>query len=413
MNTRPDRRGATGIGALRRRTLAAFAIIGVLVSGTVAGSALSPAYATDWPTWADVAAVRNDQAATAAKVAEIKSLLAALQAEADRTAADAEAKGAIWRELDQNYQEAALRESVLRSQAEAAQAVADESKRNAGQMYALIARTGNRDLTATLLVSSGTEGDLLLDHLGLANKLSQQAQSIFDKAIQDSNTAQAQTDLADEQAKILEELKLVAEKAFNEARVAAEAAAAALEAQQVHKAELEAQLVVLAEQRAATEADYLSGVRERIGSGASLDAGEISLSGWARPASGEITDSFGMRLHPVYGTWRLHTGTDIGAYCGQNIYAAHGGTVVYAGRNGTYGNWVEIDHGDGIHTGYAHIVDGGILVSYGQVVDVGTNIAKVGTTGASTGCHLHYEVRIDGRAVDSVPFMRDQGITIG
>ena len=66
-----------------------------------------------------------------------------------------------------------------------------------------------------------------------------------------------------------------------------------------------------------------------------------------------------------------------------------------------------------MQTAYGHIVSGGTLVSYGQSVDVGQNIAKVGTTGTSTGCHLHFEVRIWGSAIDSVPFMAGQGITIG
>jgi murein DD-endopeptidase MepM/ murein hydrolase activator NlpD len=162
-----------------------------------------------------------------------------------------------------------------------------------------------------------------------------------------------------------------------------------------------------------TEADYLAGVRATIAAAADLGAGEISATGWARPAAGRITSGFGYRVHPKYGTWRLHTGTDIGAACNNNIYAAHSGTVVYAGWYGTYGNWVLIDNGDGISTGYAHIVNGGIKVQVGQEVGVGQPIAKVGTTGASTGCHLHYEVRINGVATDSVPFMRNQGITIG
>lgn len=413
MNTKRELRAKAGFSGMRHRVVATLAVLGVLVSGSVVGAASSPAAATDWPTWADVAAARNDEARAKKEIARITSLLSQLEADVARTAADAEAKGEIWREADQQFQEAALREANLRTQAEAAQKTADESKRNAGQMYALIARSGNQDITATLLVSSGQEGDLLLDHLGLANKLSQQAQSIFDKAIQDANTAQAQTDLADEQARILEELKLVAEKAFNEARDAAQKAADALETQQTRKGELEAQLVVLKENRAATEADFIKGIKERTGSGAQLGPDEISLSGWARPLSGYITDPYGYRVHPVYGTWRLHTGTDIGAGCYSNIYAASSGTVVYAGRNGTYGNWVEIDHGNGIHTGYAHIVDGGILVRYGQSVEVGTHIAEVGSTGASTGCHLHFEVRVNGVAIDSVPFMRKQGITIG
>jgi murein DD-endopeptidase MepM/ murein hydrolase activator NlpD len=86
---------------------------------------------------------------------------------------------------------------------------------------------------------------------------------------------------------------------------------------------------------------------------------------------------------------------------------------VYAGPNGTYGNYIRVDHGGGITTGYAHIVNGGIGVNVGQNVSAGTRIASVGSTGASTGCHLHFEVRLNGVAVDPVAYLRDRGIRLG
>lgn len=410
MNIRLTRWGAPKKSGPRTRGIAAFAVLALFATGAVVASA--PAYAVDYPSWADVAAARNNEAAAQNQIAQIQSLLAGLQAEVTRSAADAEAKGTVYRDADQKFQEAAQRASQLQTQADAAQAKADTSKQSAGQMYALIARTGNSDLTATLLVNTGKSSGLL-DHLGMANKLSEQAQAIFNKAIQDSNTAQALTDQANVAKSILQTLKDAAEKAFQDAQAAATAAATALATQQEHQAQLQQQLIVLTENRAATEADFIAGIKARTGSGAALDGAEISLSGYGLPAYGPITDNYGYRYPHIPGTNDFHSGTDIGAGCGNNIYAAHSGTVVYAGRNGTYGNWIEIDDGDGISTGYAHIVDGGILVSIGQSVDVGTNIAHVGSTGASTGCHLHFEVRVGGQAVNAVPFMADQGITIG
>jgi murein DD-endopeptidase MepM/ murein hydrolase activator NlpD len=99
--------------------------------------------------------------------------------------------------------------------------------------------------------------------------------------------------------------------------------------------------------------------------------------------------------------------------CGATIRAAHAGTVTYAGWSGSWGYYVAIDHGDGTGSGYAHIQAGGIGVRIGQEVSPGQPIAKVGTTGASTGCHLHFIVRVRGQVVDPVPFMRNQGITLG
>jgi murein DD-endopeptidase MepM/ murein hydrolase activator NlpD len=109
----------------------------------------------------------------------------------------------------------------------------------------------------------------------------------------------------------------------------------------------------------------------------------------------------------------LHAGVDLAPGCGSAIYAAHEGRVIYSGPNGTFGNYVKIDHGGGWTTGYAHIVSGGIRVKVGDNVSAGTRIASVGSTGASTGCHLHFEVRRNGTAQNPVPFMRDRGITLG
>jgi murein DD-endopeptidase MepM/ murein hydrolase activator NlpD len=388
------------------------AALATLVAGTILGFTRDAAWATDYPTWSDVAEVRNDEAATKAKIAQIEGMLAGLKAEAARTQADAEAKGLIWQEADLLFQEAAFKAANLQEQADAANKVATESEQRAGQWAAQLVRSGGGDLTANLLANAGDADDLLYG-LGMSSKISGQAYAIYEGALVDRNTAQSLTDQADVAKKELEELKLIAEKAFAEAQAASNAAAAALDEQLANQATLEQQLIVLKERRAATEADYLAGVRERIGTGASLDAGEISLTGWARPAAGRITDSFGPRIHPVFGGYSFHRGTDIGAGCGANIYAASGGTVIYAGYNGGLGNFVLIDHGGGVATGYAHIVSGGILVRYGQSVDVGTHIAEVGTTGTSTGCHLHFEVRINGSVTDAVPFMANQGITIG
>jgi murein DD-endopeptidase MepM/ murein hydrolase activator NlpD len=87
--------------------------------------------------------------------------------------------------------------------------------------------------------------------------------------------------------------------------------------------------------------------------------------------------------------------------------------VTYAGWNGTLGNYVQIEHGDGTSSGYGHIVSGGILVGYGQWVNAGQQIARVGSTGASTGCHVHFIIRVHGRLTNPVPFMRDRGVLLG
>lgn len=415
MNHKRISAGASKLGGQRSRLHRAAATLGALaflVSGSIIATPNS-ASAVDWPTWADVAAARNNETATAAAVAHIESLLGGLRAEAERTQADAQVKGNAYGIADQNFQDAAHRAAELQEQADAARAVAAASEQRAGQMAAQLVRSGDGNNIAATLFAQAGEADGLLYGLEMAGKVSEQIAKIRDQAVQDRNSAQAQTDAADEAKRILEELRIIAEKAFQEAQAASILAADALAAEEAHRNELAAQLIVLKENRAATEADYLKGVQERFNSGASLDAGEISLTGWARPASGYISSSYGWRVNPVSGAWAFHAGTDIAASCGQNMYAASSGTVVYAGWNSGYGNFIQIDHGNGISTAYGHILNGGILVSIGQNIGVGTHIAEVGSTGNSTGCHLHFEVRQNNVAIDNVSFMANQGIRLG
>ncbi len=122
------------------------------------------------------------------------------------------------------------------------------------------------------------------------------------------------------------------------------------------------------------------------------------------PASGPITDPFGMRMHPITHRWRMHTGMDIGAPMGSTITAAAGGRVIYAGWEGGYGNTIIIDHGGATSTLYGHCSQ--LFVSEGQDVARGQAIGAVGSTGESTGPHLHFEIRINGTPVDPASRLR-------
>lgn len=118
---------------------------------------------------------------------------------------------------------------------------------------------------------------------------------------------------------------------------------------------------------------------------------------WPTPSSYRVTSDFGQRIHPVTGQSSFHGGIDIGASQGADIEAADGGTVIWADYKGTYGNCVMIDHGSGLVTLYAHASE--LLVSNGDKVSQGQVIAYVGSTGRSTGPHLHFEVRKNGSRV--------------
>ncbi|SHI74515.1 Septal ring factor EnvC, activator of murein hydrolases AmiA and AmiB [Dethiosulfatibacter aminovorans DSM 17477] len=115
---------------------------------------------------------------------------------------------------------------------------------------------------------------------------------------------------------------------------------------------------------------------------------------WPAPGYYRITSPYGMRPHPLYGYWSMHTGVDVGVPMRSNIVAPNSGVVTYAGWYGAYGNIVLIDHGGGISTLMAHNTS--VLVTEGQSVTKGQIVSYSGTTGMSTGPHLHFEVRVNG-----------------
>ena len=122
---------------------------------------------------------------------------------------------------------------------------------------------------------------------------------------------------------------------------------------------------------------------------------------WPLPAANNIvTCVYGMRVHPITGVYKLHTGVDLRATSGTKIYAANSGTVITSKYNTAYGNYVVIDHGGGIATLYAHMTKR--LVKEGEKVKQGQVIGYVGSTGYSTGPHLHFEIIKDGDYVDPV-----------
>ncbi|MDS0525054.1 peptidoglycan DD-metalloendopeptidase family protein [Clostridium sp. SHJSY1] len=137
--------------------------------------------------------------------------------------------------------------------------------------------------------------------------------------------------------------------------------------------------------------NLFNNINNKINVENNISSGEAFLM----PANGPISSPYGPRVHPIFGTNGFHTGIDIAAGNNSPIYASKSGKVVFAGVQSGYGNTVIIDHGSGIQTLYAHC--NSISVSNGQAVTRGDVIAKVGSTGNSTGPHLHFEVRLNGK----------------
>ena len=127
-------------------------------------------------------------------------------------------------------------------------------------------------------------------------------------------------------------------------------------------------------------------------------AGQAESSGLMAPVAGHITSGFGMRYHPILHYERFHAGLDFGAAYGSPIVAAANGQVVAAGWAGGYGHEVQIAHGGGVITLYGHMSE--IVARSGEMVRQGQVIGYVGSTGLSTGPHLHFEVRVNGQAVN-------------
>jgi murein DD-endopeptidase MepM/ murein hydrolase activator NlpD len=133
--------------------------------------------------------------------------------------------------------------------------------------------------------------------------------------------------------------------------------------------------------------------------------GEAESLPFRNPAPGrEITSLFGNRKDPFFGRLALHTGVDFRFAPGEKVTATAPGKVISAGWAGGYGNMVEVDHGNGISTRYGHMTE--ILVKVGDTVKTGGIVGLAGSTGRSTGTHLHYEVREDGHPIDPLYFVR-------
>jgi len=125
---------------------------------------------------------------------------------------------------------------------------------------------------------------------------------------------------------------------------------------------------------------------------------------WPVPSSKTIDSRFGMRFHPIFKKYKMHTGVDIDASYGASIVAANNGIVIYSGWEDGYGYTVIVDHGGGITTLYAHCSK--LLVGKGEKVRKGQTIAQAGSTGTSTGTHLHFEVRIDGNVTNPLDYIK-------
>jgi murein DD-endopeptidase MepM/ murein hydrolase activator NlpD len=409
---------------VRSRSTAFITVFSLLIAGLIVGGSSEAASATSYPSWQDVQNARASETAKKNEIATIQGLLSSLQSALAAAQALATQRGVEAQQAQQNLDDAAAKVKTLEDQAGDARKSAEQSKQKAGAVAARLAESGADGLSARLFFDGHPQD--LLSELGLESVVKDQSNGVYKKAVQAENTAQSLTDQAKVKKAALKVLYDASAKALADAAAAQQQAAAALDAQTQHQADLTAQLATLTSSVNQTEAQYAAGAAAAAAAraaaeaathpaaGPGVPAGQVTSSGWTRPAGGHISSPYGYRVDPVSHQYALHAGTDLAAGCNSPIYAAHSGTVTYAGRYGGYGNYIAIsnDDGSGYGTAYGHIVDGGILVHVGQSVDVGQNIARVGSTGMSTGCHLHFEIHHGGLTQDPVPFMRARGVEL-
>ena len=424
-----------------RRGLALTSVVAAMTLLVTLVAPVTPARAVDYPSWQDLQNAKANTSAAAAQVTAIENLIAGLQVQVQETQAAAEKSASELEDAQREFDDATRRAEDIQKQADDSKAKADAATKQAGQLAAQLYRTGGTDLSVNLFLEGegdGADADLLLAKLGNMSKLVERSSDVYDQAQSAMNNAQSLGDQAKVAQAEREGLRVAAEAALVAAQAAAEAAANALAESEAKSIELEQQLQFMRDAQATTTAGYEAGVAERarleaIRVAAEAEAarvavaaaaaarggsgGTVSMSGWGVPASGRITGGYGPRS-TICGdggqcSGSFHYATDLGTGCGAPLYAAHAGVVTWAGRLGTYGNFVKISHGDNVSTGYAHIRDGGYNVSVGQSVSAGQLIASSGRTGAANGCHLHFEVWIGGNRINPVPFMADRGAALG
>lgn len=217
------------------------------------------------------------------------------------------------------------------------------------------------------------------------------ASFVNEQAVIAQRTSTLSEEMQKEQQRIMEEQKRIQE----EQRLAEEK-------RQREEAEAAARAEAAAKVETSSSKSNSSSTNTKPSNNASASRPAQSNSSWTRPARGRRTSTYGMRKHPLTGKSKLHSGIDIAG--GGPIVAARAGKVVQATYSGGFGYTVLIDHGDGYSSRYAHM-KAGLSVAPGQTVSQGQQLGIMGTTGTSTGVHLHFEILKGGSTVDPLPYI--------
>ncbi|MGY2874066.1 murein DD-endopeptidase MepM/ murein hydrolase activator NlpD [Marmoricola sp. URHA0025 HA25] len=340
--------------------------------------------------------------------------------DAERTLAATEGQLTAAQVLDAQMQAklAAAEQELAQAQAEVAkgQAAVTSQRADIGRLVAGDYQYGDPRLLGLSMVLTAKSPDELASQLGTVDSLMDRESGMYDhlKATeamlrtQESKVAAAKKEVAQQRAaaaaNLVRRQALEQTAAANRAQVAAlvtQRSQAAVQARKVRKHDAR-KLQQLKKEEARIKKLILARAKKHHGAGYSGDNGGFLM----RPVPGEITSPFGWRIHPIYGYWGLHDGDDFSAPCGTPERASAGGTVISEYYSSVWGNRLLLDvgnvNGKSMTLIYNHISS--YRVRTGAQVGRGDVVALAGTTGWSTGCHLHFTVMLNGVAVDPVQF---------
>ncbi|MBT8228568.1 MAG: M23 family metallopeptidase [Dactylosporangium sp.] len=298
---------------------------------------------------------------------------------------------------------------------EAAAAEVDQTREEISGFVAAAYR-GNNIAMINAIIDSQSPSDLL-NSVGYLDTVAERRQAALQEFVAGRMLARQHSDRADAARDKAVRAADAAQQALDAAEAEADAAEQIADSLQAIVVQQRTAAAIADSERGAVLAQYnnlkarsdqlaaeLRAVANSGNSGRTVPASSGYLQ---KPVSGNVSSGFGLRFHPYYHVWRFHTGTDFSAPGGAPIVAAAEGTVVRTGWAGGYGNYTCIHHGmyqkRGLATCYAH--QSVILVSTGANVRRGQLIGRVGTTGVSTGNHLHFEVRLDGAPVNPMEWL--------
>ncbi|MCW2287153.1 peptidoglycan DD-metalloendopeptidase family protein [Leucobacter luti] len=429
-----------------RRAAGVVGVFAIAASLLVGGQlASTPAQAAELPTWDDVQAAKQNQATAAKKVTEIEGLIAAGEKELERLRNLHSTKVAELNQAEENLAAAAAKAETLNTQAVESRKQAEDAADRAGVLVAQMYRSGGVDRSMELFLDADADtADALLERLASMSKATERNTQLSEEAEQAANTA----DTLSKQAKAAEDER---EALRADVKAKEEAAAAAMvgqgekvQAQEKQQTELSAQLAALKDTTAKTVDGYEQRLREEEArrkaeqerlrkqaeeyarqqaellrqqqeaaenannnggggdDGGGGDPGNPVDPGTGDPGNGGVSNGWVIPTAYSYVSEGFappgrpdHTGIDLAAGCYTPIVAAAAGTVRATYMEwGAGGNMVTINHPSGWQTRYAHMAEWA-SVAPGQWVEAGQFIGYVGSTGASSGCHLHFEMRLN------------------